>query len=334
MENKFSLSIIIPVYNSGCKIKKLLDLFEGELTCNCELILVNDGSRDNTEDICLSYIDNHPELYIKYIRKENGGVSSARNMGITNSRGEYIAFVDADDRIEKNYISSILQIIEQLPDMGQFGYYTQIEGESERKENPFSELTEGISENLESLYCSYIYMKNNEVWNKVFKREIIEKQNIRFDTKLRYGEDLVFCMEYSKYIKTLMVSRDILYGYIKAAESVTYQFKSSFISDCVEVYKYIIQYFDEDIQLQRVAAESVVARLIERYQKQNEYRTIWTEAVQRSSLYDILQIKLGGYGIENRIRLLQLRAISKGNDVCFNAVNYVSKLYVRVRGKK
>lgn len=325
------LSIIIPAYNCEKKIEKTLSTIVPQMTDSVELLLIDDGSTDDTKCVCRDVITKYVDANIRYLYKENGGVSSARNLGIDEASGDYIAFVDADDRIENNYISSILQIIKQLPDMGQFGYYTQIEGESERKENPFSELTEGISENLESLYCSYIFMKNNEVWNKVFKREIIEKQNIRFDTKLRYGEDLVFCMEYSKHIKTLLISRNILYSYIKAAESVTYQFKSSFIPDCVEVYKYIIQYFDEDSRLERVAAESVAARLIDRYQNQNEYRMLWTEAMRQSSLYDILKIKLVGYGIENRMRLLQLNAIVKSCDMCFNVLNYVSKLYGRIR---
>lgn len=328
------LSIIIPAYNCEKKIEKTLSTIVPQMTDSVELLLIDDGSIDDTKCVCRDVITKYVDANIRYLYKENGGVSSARNLGIDEASGDYIAFVDADDMVEQGYIDTVLNMVQSSPDMCQFGYYSQTEGQTDRSENSFNELSEGKNRDLRTLYYTFIYMKNNEVWNKVFKREIIEKQKIRFDTKLRYGEDLVFCMEYSKYIKTLMVSRDILYGYIKAAESVTYQFKSSFISDCVEVYKYIMQYFDEDAQLQRVAAESVAVRLIDRYQNQNKYRMLWTEAVQRSSLYDILQIKLGGYGIENRIRLLQLRAISKGNDVYFNAVNYVSKLYGRVRGKK
>lgn len=328
------LSIIIPAYNCEKRIEKILSTIVPQMTDCVELLLIDDGSTDDTKAVCIEVITKYSNANIRYFFKENGGVSSARNFGIGEASGDYIAFIDADDMVEQEYIDTVLGMLRTSPDMCQFGYYSQIERKTSRIENKLSELTEGMTRDLRQLHYTFVYMKNNEVWNKVFKREIIEKENIRFDTKLQYGEDLVFCMEYSKHIKTLMVSRNILYGYIKAAESVTYQFKSDFIPDCIDVYKYIISYFDKEPQLGQVAIESVATRLIDRYHNQKEYRMLWTETIRQSSLYDILRKKFIVHGVEKRMQLLQLHAIAKENDVVFYLINCISKLYRKIRGMR
>lgn len=333
-EKVMQLSIIIPVYNCERQMGQTIIDIAVQMIDSIELLLIDDGSTDKTESVCQKAISEYSHLNIRYFFKENGGVSSARNFGINKAIGEYVVFVDADDRIEKNYISSILKMIELSPDLCQFGYYSQIDGQRTRTENQFNELPEGMTEDLRPLHYTYIYMKNNEVWNKVFRREIIEKERIRFDPKLRYGEDLIFCMEYSKHVKTMLISRKVLYGYIKTTESVTFQFKSNFITDSVVVYKYIMDYFSKDYELERIAAEYIAIRLIERYQDQKENRVLWQREINSADLYNIVRTKITGYSIENQIRLLQLRAITNGNDFLYGLASCLSRLYRIIRKKR
>ena len=99
------ISIIIPIYNGENYINRMLECIEKQTFTNYEVILVNDGSYDATESICLKYTESNKKF--KYIFQENGGVATARNNGIDNSTGEYIVFLDADDYIENDYLECL-----------------------------------------------------------------------------------------------------------------------------------------------------------------------------------------------------------------------------------
>ena len=106
----YKISIIIPIYNASKYLKRCVDSILRQTRQDFELILVNDGSKDDSGEICQQYAENKSN--IKYISKNNGGVSSARNIGIEHSCGEFICFVDADDWLEPNYIEKLAEKFE------------------------------------------------------------------------------------------------------------------------------------------------------------------------------------------------------------------------------
>lgn len=160
------LTIIIPTYNCGKYIARLLECLDKQLTSDVEIIVVNDGSTDNTLEILNDFRN------IKVIDKPNGGVSSARNVGIENSTGEYIAFIDADDMVTEDYIKKILDKIEE--DYDYFYISWKFTGNQDRE----------IIIDEEPIYW------NCCVWNTVYKRKIIG--GIRFNESMHFAEDYDF----------------------------------------------------------------------------------------------------------------------------------------------
>lgn len=210
------VSVIVPVYNTMPYLAKCLDSL-----CNqdydkkdYEIIIVNDGTPDNSEKIILDYQKHFPDL-IKVINKKNGGISSARNAGLNQAKGEYICFVDSDDYVEKDLLSS-LNSENNNYDLFVFGYNEVYEHYSN---------TNNVSDNILVNNCQSLelFFENKAVrgyaWNKVFKREIIFQNNIKFDEKISYIEDLSFVIEYIAHCKTLYFSKLILYNYVQRTGS-------------------------------------------------------------------------------------------------------------------
>ena len=101
MENEL-ISIVVPIYNVENYLRMCLDSIQNQTYQNFECLLINDGSPDNSADICREYVEK--DSCFRYFEKENGGLSSARNVGIENSRGTYITFVDSDDWLDSDYL--------------------------------------------------------------------------------------------------------------------------------------------------------------------------------------------------------------------------------------
>lgn len=101
------LSVIVPVYNTSNYLRKCLDSIVNQSMKDIEIIIVNDGSEDNSESIIKHWIENNKHVNVKYLKKENGGLSDARNYGIRYATGKYIAFIDSDDYIDKNLFKNL-----------------------------------------------------------------------------------------------------------------------------------------------------------------------------------------------------------------------------------
>lgn len=195
------ISIIVPVYNVEKYLPKCIESILGQSYSNFELILVDDGSKDKSGSICDEYakIDNRIKVY----HKQNGGVSSARNLGLDNAHGEWITFVDSDDIVEPYYLSSMVLYTENF-DFSIIQFSLKRIGWSNTIIQKFSNMEKIISmkEYAKSLLnytvdtgpCARLYRSQilNNLGNSV------EKQNkIRFNTNLTIGEDLIFNLEYA-----------------------------------------------------------------------------------------------------------------------------------------
>lgn len=203
------VSVIIPAYNVEKYIEECIDSVIPQITDEDEIILINPSSTDNTEEICKKYVERHNN--IKLYTVENGGPSVSRNTGIKNASGKYIVFIDGDDYVENDYIETMLKNVKEKQLV--ICSYKMVKHEiGEETIKRYSNEEKMLSpEDMIKVYEKELF---SLVWNKIFEREIIEKNNILFDEQFYKGEDLLFNLEYMKYIESVKVIPNVLYNYI------------------------------------------------------------------------------------------------------------------------
>lgn len=206
------ISIIIPVYNAEEFIEKCLDSIKNQTYKNIEVIIINDGSTDNSENICREYCKNNENF--RLISKKNGGVSSARNIGLSEAKGDYIGFVDPDDWIEKDMFENLYKLIKDYnADISICGYIKESKNGILNKQNKkqIIELTEieALNEIIrEDGFKGFL-------WNKLFSRELIKSyKDIFFYENIHFSEDLLFCCEYILKSKKVIYDTTPYYHYI------------------------------------------------------------------------------------------------------------------------
>ena len=202
-------SVIIPVYNSEGTLRRCLDSLVGQQFSDYELLLINDGSTDGSDAICREYANTYS--CVRYFAKENGGVSSARNLGLEQAKGEYILFVDSDDYVSNGYFAGIDQELTQYhPDLLMFGAANIGVEKQVRITGAYQETEESnIASRIAYAMQRYLF---SSLWNKVFYRKIIEQNHIRFEKNLAIGEDQVFLFTYAMHIRSVISIKSILYN--------------------------------------------------------------------------------------------------------------------------
>ena len=202
-------SVIIPVYNAEKTLQRCLDSLLAQKRDDAEIILVNDGSSDSSGDICERYAADNAN--IKYTAKPNGGVSTARNAGIEAAEGRYLSFVDSDDYVSENYFEAFDSVLSEYDyDLILFSdYCTDGRSVTPRIAKPF---TAQSRQQAFSKIIDHICRKNiNSPWGKLYKRELIEKYNIRFPVGASIAEDRAFNIEYTTHIESYRVSDRTIY---------------------------------------------------------------------------------------------------------------------------
>ena len=214
----YKISIIVPIYNSEKFLDKCINSIINQTYNNIEIILVNDGSTDNSLNICkkFSKLDNR----ICLINKENGGVSSARNKGLELVSGDYVGFVDSDDYVSLDMYEKLLRaILKSNADIAECGYYTV---------NPIYEITDIVSLNNDEVHgnyaCSYNYLVKSNTTNfnvnKLYKSSIFKK--LRYPN-LKYSEDYVVNVKAHSYCEKKITISDCCYYYVDNIDSACNQ---------------------------------------------------------------------------------------------------------------
>lgn len=201
-------SIIIPVYNAEATLRRCLDSLVKQPFADYELLLINDGSTDSGDAICREYAAVYPQ--IKYLTKKNGGVSSARNLGLELAQGEHILFVDSDDYVSADYFRCIHSVISaREPDLLLFGYQNFGAQTSERGTGDYHETGEyEMAARVSTALRQYLF---SSLWSKAFRRSIIEDNGLRFDEAIAIGEDQAFIFTYAMHIRSMASVSDVLY---------------------------------------------------------------------------------------------------------------------------
>lgn len=206
-------SIIIPIYNAAPFLQQCLDSIARQTYTDFEVIMVDDGSTDNSAAICkeMQQRDSH----FIYVYKENGGVSSARNLGIDKAKGEWISFVDADDWLADDY----LQLFYDTNPKADITFFGKTLFEEDGKEHLklSDKVFLTVRSDIEKTICKLDLEHPDDVfgwtWDKFFRAKIIKHNKIRFACDVTCREDELFVFEYCRYISTMRVIDKALYYY-------------------------------------------------------------------------------------------------------------------------
>lgn len=225
------LSVIIPVYNTGDLLIKAVESVQNQTLNNIEVLLIDDGSSDGTEKICDELAEKYENVCVYH--KKNGGVSSARNLGLDKSNGEYIAFLDADDYVDADLYENALKSIGSN-DMIFFNYSMD---ENQKIYKVHQAALKKLCENPKDFML--FYGQNNRKFVSqdfcedtvlsvfsvriIYRKSFIDKNNLKFDIRIKSGEDRIFI--FNALLKTDNITYcDGLYGYyyfIRGVESLT-----------------------------------------------------------------------------------------------------------------
>ncbi len=315
MTKKAKITVIIPVYNVEKFLRTCLDSVMNQTYQNLEIICVNEGSTDSSPEILKEYFEKDDRIII--INKENGGLSSARNAGLDAATGEYVAFLDSDDWISKNFCKELLKsIIKTHSDaaIAQTHYVYENRIEKNHYVNFFTH-----KKNKTKL-ISKIKNKQNIIyscacWNKLYKRSIIEKYHLRFPEGL-YIEDVPFNFAFTMISKQLCIVQNAILYYRQQNESIMVKAKNSTIPfDIFKIYE---------------ECEKYLVNIMEFSPKQKEYRKIldnfiifnalgWLKTSNKKYRIDFVKKLKNRY---SKINIQNNNYISISDKKIYNAIMY------------
>lgn len=210
------ISIIVPIYNSEHYLSDCIESIISQSFCDFELLLIDDGSVDNSAEICKSF--SKEDKRVHYYYKSNSGVSDTRNYGINIAKGDFLCFIDSDDTIDDDYFDNF-HFCNIKADLYIQGYKRYLNNNLINSTAVFS----GNNKKKEDILA---YAEKNSIinspWGKLFKSDIIKSNNIHFDIGTSFGEDHLFVLEYIIRATTIYLSDTNGYNYqIRGSESLT-----------------------------------------------------------------------------------------------------------------
>lgn len=212
------ISVIVPVFNVDQYLDKCIESIVKQTYQNIEIILVNDGSSDNSYNICYQWSQTYSNIII--INKENGGLSSARNAGLDVAQGDYIAFVDSDDYIEKDMLATMRAVFDKNSCVSVVVCSTETFDEYNRTKQFMSLSSYGYMKSKDYLRLILKRKANNAVWNKLYRKESINK--LRFIDG-RINEDILFNTSFLLQSEGVYSIPKVFYKYRLRQGSITQQ---------------------------------------------------------------------------------------------------------------
>lgn len=210
-DTSLKISVIIPVYNVEKYLRICLESILNQNFKGYEIILINDGSTDNSLNICREYEKKYSNIIV--INEENSGPSAARNKGLEYAKGKYISFIDSDDELLPNYFKILYDTAEKNKcDVLTCGYNTGKNTADIKPNFIFNKIMSG----REFILSNKKIHSNNDLcfpWRYFYKRSIIKDGKVKFNTNITIGEDTVFSLEAILKSKRVMAIEDILYSH-------------------------------------------------------------------------------------------------------------------------
>ncbi len=253
------VSVIVPVYNTGKYVERCLNsLMEQTIKDEIEIIVINDGSTDNSGEIVKKYIQKQEnKQIIKYYEKENEGIAKTRNYGLEKATGEYILFVDSDDNIDTQLIEKVKPYMDKQIDLIKFKLQRVDEEGNilEKVEGPTFESKTG-EEAFNAMYSQDVLLDSPCVY--AIKKELFTKNNFQF--KRTYHEDFGLIPLILLVAKSVVSINEYLYNYTQVGNSITrnedYQKTIQRMEDCLAHYDNMVTTIKE-WQVQKEAKENI-----------------------------------------------------------------------------
>lgn len=235
------VSIIVPVYNTEQYVRRCIDSIVNQEYTDFELLLIDDGSKDSSGAICDEYAKN--DSRVKVIHKKNSGVSDSRNCALDMAKGKYIQFLDSDDWITPDATRLFVRSAEEYDcDMVISDFY-RVSGDRLSVKGDIEEdgvLTqEEFATHMMDNPADFYY---GVLWNKLYKREIIEKHHLRMNKEINWCEDFIFNLEYTIYAKVFYALNAPIYYYVKRKGSLVSQGMS--ISKVIKMKLNVFEYYN------------------------------------------------------------------------------------------
>lgn len=201
------ISVIVPVYNVEKYIKKCLDSLVNQILHDIEIIVVDDGSTDSSAEIIKEYVDMYKN--VKYYKKENGGLSDARNYGLQYATSKYVAFLDSDDYVDINLYKLMYEKAKKEDsDMVECNFYWAYPRKNKK------DIGVRYSNKKEMIEKARVV-----AWNKIYKKEVLDMAKVEFPKGLRY-EDVEFFYKLVPYIEKVSFVKKPLIYYVQRKESI------------------------------------------------------------------------------------------------------------------
>lgn len=259
------VSIIIPAYNAEKYIERCLDSLLAQTYKKIEILVINDGSKDMTGEICDRYASKQENLKVFHVA--NGGVSNARNIGIREANGTYIMFVDSDDYVTHDFVEKSYEAITtgeaDLAITGAFFCYPD-----HVVENTVEERFAGVFQ-VEEFGEAFLWLYSHSfvqvIWNKIYKKELIQEE---FCRDMSWGEDMFFNLRYMEKIKKISVSEACTYYYMcdEVKDSLTrrvgvdkFQCEEKIFNKTMEICEWLN--VKDATSVEQIYAENVIALL-------------------------------------------------------------------------
>lgn len=235
------VSIIVPVYNAKKTLGRCVESILGQEYSDFELLLIDDGSQDGSSALCDAFGEQDPR--IRVIHKENTGVSDSRNVGLSLAQGRYLQFLDSDDWITQDATKALVRAAEeQRCDLVISDFYRVIGDRVSHK----GDIQEDAVLSREE-YAAYMMERPADfyygvLWNKLYRREIVERYQLRMNPEISWCEDFMFNLEYIRRAETFYALQVPIYYYVKTKGSLANQYMS--IPKIIRMKLMIFEYYN------------------------------------------------------------------------------------------
>lgn len=242
------ISVIVPVYNVEQYLDKCLQSLQKQNFDSYEVILVDDGSTDSSRKVAEHYANSYSEIFT-LVCQENKGLSGARNTGMGYAKGKYLCFVDSDDYVEENFLRKLYESMKENDADLVFCAFRSVDEQGNTIRNIFEHgFEEGTSYAL--VDRTDLLLTQNAAWNKLYKKEIIDKYNLQFTPGVWY-EDLRFVKKYMLFASKFAYCNSVLYNYLIRQGSIMNSMGSKRNVEIIDALDEVMQFYKEQQVLEK-----------------------------------------------------------------------------------
>lgn len=289
-----AISLVMPVYNVENFLSKALTSVENQTFKDFEMIIVDDGSSDKSYEIAEEFRIKNPNF--KLIKQENSGPAAARNTGVMHCKGEYIAFMDSDDYLEKNFLEELYKLAKKTgADITCCNFNMYFPNKKLKIYMPFNSLP-GVYTKSKALRKLILDVSVHYfIWNKLYKRELFMERNIKFDDM--YFEDISTSPRLFYFAKTVAFTSKALYNYTMRENSILHSINAKKVNDYIKALGIIKSFLEENND----------------YEKYSGHVWIYAQRVKFVVYYYIINLHL---------KALNFKGFGKNISCAMKSINY------------